>query len=61
MKHFKMAAQTIEGATWLLLHLVAHLLLILGAVVTLLDLGIKGALTYIKSVQAGLVAGLGVK
>lgn len=58
MKYLRYTAQTIEGSAWLLLHLVAHILLVVGAVVTLLDAGIKAALTYIKMVQSGLIAGM---
>lgn len=61
MKYLKLAGQTIEGAAWLLLHLVAHVLLIVGAIVTLLDAGIKAALGYIREVQEGLLGRLGAK
>jgi hypothetical protein len=61
VKFIKVAGQTVEGAAWLLLHLVAHVLLIVGAIVTLLDAGIKASLTYIRQVQEGLVTRLGAK
>ena len=61
MKYLKLCGQTIEGAAWLLLHLVAHILLIVGAVVTLLDAGIKAALSYIRTVQEGLLGKMGAK
>jgi hypothetical protein len=61
VKYLKIAGQTIEGTAWLLLHLVAHVLLIVGAVVTLLDAGIKAALGYIREVQDGLLGRLGAK
>jgi hypothetical protein len=55
MKALRIAGQTIEGATWLLLHLLAHVLLVVGCVVTLLDKGIEAALTFIRTVQEGLL------
>lgn len=61
VKYFRLAGQTIEGAAWLLLHIVAHVLLILGAVVTLLDAGIKASLSYIRQVQQGLLGAMGAK
>lgn len=61
MKYLRMLGQSIEGAAWLLLHLIAHLLLIVGAIVTLLDAGIKAALGYIRQVQEGLITRIGQK
>lgn len=61
MRWLKSAGQIIEGAAWLLLHLIAHLLLIIGAVVELLNAGIKSALAYIRTVQEGLLLRLGAK
>lgn len=61
MKYLKIAGQTIEGAAWLLLHLMAHVLLIVGALVTLLDSGIKAGLGYIRQVQEGLIGQIGKK
>ena len=61
LKYLRLAGQTIEGAAWLLLHLIAHVLLIVGAVVTLLDAGIKSSLGYIRQVQEGLIAHMGAK
>jgi len=61
MKYLKTAGQTIEGAAWLLLHLIAHILLIVGCIVTLLDAGIKAGLSYIRTVQDGLIVRLGAK
>lgn len=61
MKFVKIAGQTIEGATWLLLHLLAHILLVAGVIVELLNQGIKASLTLIRQLQEGLVAKLGEK
>lgn len=57
----KEAGKGIEGTAWVLLHLIAHLLLIVGVIVTLLDSGIKQTLTYIRQVQDGLISKIGAQ
>ena len=59
MKALKLAGQTIEGLTWLLLHLLGHILLILGCVTALLNAGIEHSLGVIRASQDGLLRRLG--
>lgn len=47
--------QTIEGTTWLVLHLLGHILLILGCLVSILDKGIEHSLTLIRASEDGLL------
>lgn len=60
-KFLKHCASTIESATWLILHVLAHVLLVLGAVTTLLDKGIAASLVAIRQIQDGLIQRIGAK
>lgn len=51
MKFLRRAGQTIEGTTWLVLHLLGHILLILGCLVSLFDKGIEHALGLIRTTE----------
>ena len=59
MKFLKSVNQTIQGATWLVLQLLAHVLLIVGCIVTLLHRGIEESLVTIKAVNDGLIKRIG--
>lgn len=61
MKALKLAGQTIEGLTWLLLHLLGHVLLIVGVICGLLSRGIEHAMVEIRASQAMLLKRLEAK
>lgn len=58
MKALKAAGQTIEGLTWLVLHLLGHALLILGCLLSILDKGIEHSLVLIRASEDGLLTRL---
>lgn len=55
MKALRLTGQTIEGTTWLLLHLLGHALLIIGCLVAILDKGIEQSLVMIRASEDALL------
>jgi hypothetical protein len=51
LKALRAAGQTIEGCTWLILHLLGHILLIVGCVISIVDKGIEHALGLIRTTE----------
>lgn len=55
MKVLRSLGQTIEGTTWLVLHLLGHALLVIGCLVAIIDKGIEHALVLIRASEESLL------
>lgn len=55
MKVLRSLGQTIEGTTWLLLHLLGHALLIIGCLVAIANKGIEESLVMIRASEEALL------